>query len=414
MADFLLENGEHEDHASLLGRYLERAERFICIVAFAKMSGLKLIHKALEARVAGGMSATFVIGIDFFQSEPKLLRKLLHLRTSASKVGGEVKVYMGCDASPHTMHPKVYWIKGGKEEVLIVGSANMTFGGFSDNHEISAALSGAGRKWRRRLEDWVGERITSGDVVEATPALINAYEKRRNIYSAAMKAAEWRARRSMELPAGQTIILSDLLAEMRADDGPEGFAAQVKQRRSSHREAVALLAGLADDPDLKPRDFLPRYEEQIAQWHSGGLHRGKTALAKKAPLYQAALRAVAAERTQDPAALFDLLKSYFDKIPRAGINVLTEILHTRDPKQFPVMNQNSVAGMGLANFAGYPHAPAKTNVNGECYRSFAADAAALRQSLGLHDFTELDVLFNFAYWNPPKAHDVDEAQKALR
>ena len=61
-------------------------------------------------------------------------------------------------------------------------------------------------------------------------------------------------------------------------------------------------------------------------------------------LYQTALRAIVAETSQDPTKRFDLLKGYFDKIPRAGTNVLTEMLHTRDPKRFPVINQNSVAG----------------------------------------------------------------------
>lgn len=409
MTDFLLENSEEEDHASLIGHHLEDAKRFICIVAFARWSGMTLIHKSIVARVVVGMNATFVIGIDFFQSEPEVLRSLLRLRSAATKAGGEIKVYMGSDASRYTLHPKAYWFKGGKGEALIVGSANMTSGGFSDNHELSAALSGAGRKWQSRLESWIDDRITNGDVVEATPALIDRYEKRRNIYRAAMKAAEWRARRSMEAPPGQTIVLSDLLAEMRADDGPEGFAAQGKQRRSNYRKAVALLTGLADEPDFKPRDFLPRYEEQIKHWHSGGLHRGKTSLAKKSSLYQAALRALAAKPSQDPAELFDLLKGYFDKIPRAGTNVLTEILHTRDPKRFPVMNRNSVAGMGLANITGYPRAPAKATVDGERYGRFAAEAAALCQSLGLRDFAELDVLFNFAYWNPPEADNDDEA-----
>jgi hypothetical protein len=375
------------------------------------MSGMKLIQESLAARIDKGLSATFVIGINFFQSEPDLLRALVRLRSAAAKAGGEIRVYMGADAGACTLHPKVYWFKGGKEEALIVGSANMTSGGFSENHELSAALIGGGRKWQRRLEGWIGDRVSDGDIVEVTPTLIDSYEKQRNIYRAAMKAAEWRARRSMEASPGQTIVLNDLLIEMRADDGPEGFDAQVKNRRKSRRKAATILAELARKPDLKPRDFLPRYEEQIKHWHSGGLHRGKTSLAKKAPLYQAALRALAAAPSQNPVELFDLLKGYFDRIPRAGTNVLTEILHTRDPKRFPVMNRNSIAGMGLASINGYPRAPAKATVNGERYGRFAADAAVLRKSLGLSDFTELDVLFNFAYWNPPEANGEYEASE---
>lgn len=46
----------------------------------------------------------------------------------------------------------------------------------------------------------------------------------------------------------------------------------------------------------------------------------------------------------------------------------------------------------------YPQAPSKASVDGALYARFTANAEALRQSLGLRDLGELDVLFNFGYW----------------
>lgn len=403
----LVANSDDEDHGGLLNRHLAKAKRFVCLVAFARTSGFDLIHDRLAAHVSKGLKATFVVGIDFFQSEPEVLRALLKFRRAAQKAGGEVHVYMGVEASPYTLHPKVYWFKGQKEDALIIGSANMTSGGFSDNHEISAELLASGPNWQSWLDRWISDRFVNGDIVEATKGVIDRYEKRRDVYRAAMKAAERRARRSMEAPPGQIISLGDLLAEMRAEDGLNGFAALVERRRRNHRRARARLADLTRQPDLKRREFLAHYEDLIQYWHSGGLQRGKTQIAKKPSQFQAALRALAAERSQDPVKLFGLLKEHFDKIPRAGTNVLTEILHTRDPKRFPVMNRNSVAGMGLANITGYPRAPAKASVDGQRYARFTTDAETLRQSLGLRDLGELDVLFNFAYWKEPQATDED-------
>jgi len=396
-----------EDHGDVLLRHFGDAAAFIGIVAFAKMSGWKLIKGVVKERVERGLRATFVIGIDFYQSDPEVLRALLRLREPAKKAGGEVKVYMGREAGRYTLHPKSYWFKGREREALLLGSANMTSGGFADNHELSVELSDSGPGWQTWFTRWISERISNEDIVEATGPLINRYESRRNIYRAAMKAAERRANRSMGEPPGQIISLADLLSEMRANVGPEGFAALVKQRRRNHRMARTLLAGLARQPGLNRQKFLTHYEELIGHWHSGGLQRGKTTIAKKAPKFQAAIRALAAERSDDPATLFNLLKAHFDKVPRAGINVLTEILHTRDPKRFPVMNRNSVAGMGLANIARYPRAPAKTTVDGECYARFTADAEGLRQRLQLRDLAELDVLFNFAYWKPDEDTEED-------
>lgn len=403
----LVENGEDEDHGDVLHRLFGDAAAFIGIVAFAKVSGWKLIQGVVKERVAKGLNATFVIGIDFYQSDPEVLRSLLRLRESAKRAGGEVKVYMGREAGRYTLHPKAYWFKSRKREVLVLGSANMTSGGFADNHELSVELSGAGPGWQTWLKGWISERISKADIVEATGPLIDRYESRRDIYRAAMKAAERRAKRSMAEPPGQIVSLADLLGEMRANDGPEGFAALVKQRRRNHSVARTLLAGLARQPRLNRHKFLAHYEELIGHWHSGGLQRGKTTIAKKAPKFQAAIKALTAERSDDPATLFNLLKTHFDKVPRAGTNVLTEILHNRDPKRFPVMNRNSVAGMGLANIAGYPRAPAKTTVDGECYARFTADAEALRQRLQLRDLAELDVLFNFAYWKTDEDSEED-------
>ena len=80
------------------------------------------------------------------------------------------------------------------------------------------------------------------------------------------------------------------------------------------------------------------------------------------------------------------------------VNVITEILHTFDNKKFAVMNQNSVFGMSLANY-NFPEKPSKTSVNAEMYEDFCTKAEAICKYLGLDNFTELDALFNYAYWD---------------
>ena len=401
----LVENGEDEDHIGLLEKHLLKATTFICIVAFAKWSGWEMIQGVLAERVRRGLRATFVIGIDFYQSDPAVLRALLKLRRIAKKAGGTVEVYMGREASRYTLHPKLYWSKDPDGQALLVGSANMTSGGFSDNHELSALLTGTGADWEEWLKHWIDDRIADEDIVEAAEPLIDRYEKKRDVFRAAMKIAERRARRSMQAPAGQTIVLADLLREMRAADGEERFEVKVKRRRRDHRAARAAVAEFLNHPDLSTRRFLPAYQSSIRYWHSGGLQRGKTTIARKPVRFQNAVRALADERTEDPAVLFDLIRKHFDKIPSAGTNVLTELLHTRDPKRYPVMNRNSVAGMRLANITGFPELPTKALVDGAMYARFASDADKLRDALGLRDLAELDVLFNYAYWKPDEEEE---------
>ncbi|MCD2323470.1 phospholipase D family protein [Sphingomonas sp. IC-56] len=392
----LLENGSEEGHLEEIDRRLAHATHVICIVAFAKYTGWGFIKNALRERAAKGLKATFVIGLNFYQSEPVVLRGIRRLQSTANANGGEIKLYIS-EQSGATLHPKVYWIKGRSGQTLIVGSANMTWGGLSGNHELSALLTGSAAKQEAWLRRWIDARIKAHDIVEATEELIKAYERRRDIHQAAMKIAERKASRAMEAKPGDPVTLAALLVEMRADKGSEGFDASTKRRRENLLKARGQLEVLTRKPDLKRRGFLDAYEELIGYWHSSGMARGKTTVAKKPAQFQAALRALVAEQSDDPALLFDLLKAHFAKIPRAGTNVLTEILHVRDPARFPVMNQNSVKGMGLANITDYPRLPKKATVDGARYARFAAHAEALRNSLDLVDLSELDALFNYAY-----------------
>ncbi len=62
------------------------------------------------------------------------------------------------------------------------------------------------------------------------------------------------------------------------------------------------------------------------------------------------------------------------------------------------MNGNSVSGMRLAHVVDYPDPLTKKTVNGATYARFCADAERIRADLGLENFSELDAVFNYAYW----------------
>lgn len=136
----------------------------------------------------------------------------------------------------------------------------------------------------------------------------------------------------------------------------------------------------------------------IALFHSGGLHRAKSRLASHADGFLEAVAAVVNAPRLSPHDAYDLLLTYFMEVTGAGVNLLTEILHTLDNKRFAVMNQNAVSGMALANLRAYPPHPTKQSVDAKCYAEYCQQADTVRKALGLADFTELDALFNYAYW----------------
>jgi hypothetical protein len=148
---------------------------------------------------------------------------------------------------------------------------------------------------------------------------------------------------------------------------------------------------------LDAEAFLKRYEQLIEMFHSGGLQRGKKFIAQNADKFQAALVAILQSDQPTAAGAYQLLLDCFRDIPRAGVNLLTEILLTLDSKRFAVMNKNAVSGLGLANINDFPAKPSKSNVSAETYSQYCQKAAQVRNELGLSDFAELDALFNYAY-----------------
>lgn len=389
---------DNDHHARTLIDHLTFATRFTCVVAFARESGFAMISDVVRERIAAGMSATFVVGVDFYQTEPALILDLMKLGKTAANPN-DVKVYMGAENAICTMHPKVYVFGGADATTAIVGSANMTQGGLAGNWELSALIQGRDVDWESDLSKWIQDRVEDGEIVEADAATVERYKIRRDIYLAHMKMAEKRARRAADSPRGNLDTLRVILATMRADQSKDGFYVQVAQRAAALRKSPVILKRIAELRTSSPTSFLTIYEELLfGAWHSGGLHRGKRTVASKPIIFRDALRALNISRSSDPRVLYDLILKYIDQVPRAGINVITEILHSRDFTRFPVMNGNSVSGMRLAHIVDYPDPLTKKTVDGKTYARFCADAERIRADLGLENFSELDALFNYAYW----------------
>lgn len=194
-------------------------------------------------------------------------------------------------------------------------------------------------------------------------------------------------------------LLRDILEAMRQDKTEHGFESHKVLRRENRRKAAAAIAKLASSRPLSPNRFLAQYEHLLEFFHSGGLARGKTTIAQHSAAFQAALAEIVAADRRDVGAAYSLLLEHFQEIPRADVNVITEILHALSNKRFAVMNRNAVSGMRLANIYEFPTRPLKSSVTPDRYTRFCEAADQVRQELGLANFTELDALFNYAYWD---------------
>ncbi|MGO7175356.1 phospholipase D-like domain-containing protein [Rhizobium ruizarguesonis] len=389
----LLWNDDDIHHQSIISDLLVTAKEFLCIVAFAKVSTFPDLQKTLRGRLSKGMKATFVIGTDFYQSDPELLDKLRKLTP-----GRNIRVYMGdFEANLPTFHPKVYVFRRGADTSVIVGSANLTSGGLRKNHELSILLRGSQAYIADEIEEWVDTLIADREIIPVTPEALAKYRRAFDINKVEQQIARKRIRAEIARPTGGLEAIRHLLAQIRSDKSEAGFDALVAKRRKDREVGLALLRTLAKPQAMSDERFLTQYIQLFETFHSGGHRRGQSRVARNHEQFREGLR-VLLQSTGGPKQTLETAYEVFEDVDRTGTNLITEILHLLDHDRFAVLNKNSVAGLTLCGFSGYPRAPNRKIVDPSKYERFCSDASQVQNELGLANLSELDTVFNAQYW----------------
>lgn len=405
-------------HADQVNSFLANAVRFECFVAFANENGLDLFwDQLIEELDKGELTCRFVVGFDFYHTDPNFLYEVQDL---VNDYPDQVEFYVSGEESKLTFHPKIYYFGYSDNTYrVIAGSANLTQGGLSLNHEVSLAYE-SGSRVPSKHAGHLGEDLISlfdhllenDEIEEATPEALDEYARCHQFYALHRKVAENRARRSCAetRPVSGAPYLAELeavLELMRANKETNGFAVQAKRRATSIITARQHLDNIAHDPALTKAQFLSEYQGLVGKksgpppaWHSGGLNRRRATVANSFAKMQAALLNLEAKLTPttSPIAAYSILSGWLHSAAHVGPNVMSEILHTFDNKRFAILNQNSVSGMHMAGFLRFPLRTSKTNVTAAMYEEFCEKAELVRAGLGLKDLSELDAVFNYAYW----------------
>jgi HKD family nuclease len=270
----LLLNDDQRHHGHAIAQLLRGAKRLDCVVAFAKTSGLGLILKELVKALKAGLEARFAIGLDFYLTEPELLRSLL-------KLSGNHRLKLYISRSSCTFHPKIYALSYGKGGTVLIGSANLTSGGLQNNYEASARIDEPNDALTQAVRGFIDDLIEQEELVQATKEDIDEYQRLHRLHEVLHNLNAKRFDRAKPRTGMHMEILHDILQEMKNDTSEDGFQSH-KIRRSKNREAAAgKIKALARMTKLKASTFRTRYEQLIQQFHSGGLHRGKDKIAKK-------------------------------------------------------------------------------------------------------------------------------------
>ncbi|MBT9594908.1 MAG: NgoFVII family restriction endonuclease [Vitreoscilla sp.] len=387
----LLLNEPTRTHKQPLVAAIEASRAMEWLVAYMTAGGLRELEQDLTASLKGGASVRIAVGLDEAVTEPQALRILHRL----ARRHPTLQVYAAAEQTK-TFHFKVYAFQNQEGSEVVVGSANMTRPGLIENHEASVHLMHPGREFFDRISRHFDMLVEDKTLQELTEPLIDQYAERYEAYRLARHLSKHRARAASE-ESGRMAQLKEVLAIMSADRTQHGFDHQRKLRRSGRQAAVRQIELLATSKETSHATFLASYEALLDGFHSGGLHRGKTTIAKHRAEFRQAMRVALTLAKKSPSEAFEILAKRCSSIRSAGINVITEVLHAINPRKFAVMNQNSVAGIRIGHPNLFPAHPSKSSVSPNSYALFCAHAERARSSLGLADFGELDAVFNYAY-----------------
>lgn len=244
----LLLNGEKRDHGQVIAGLLKKAERLECMAAFAKTSAFQGVLEALQASLAHGLEARFAIGLDFYLTEPALLRKLMEM-------GKKHTLELYLSASSETFHPKIYALRHIRGCSVLIGSANLTAGGLCDNYEASALVDDPEGALTASITQHFNELNADGTLVRATKLRIDDYARDYVIHDACRKVAR-RCAANVNHADGISIeVLRDILELMKSDSSSNGFKSQQTLRGRNLRKAQRKLGELASLSGAGRRGF---------------------------------------------------------------------------------------------------------------------------------------------------------------
>jgi HKD family nuclease len=152
-----------------LARRLSESSLIRLATAFARPSGWNLISDSIAACKG---QVHILAGLHFFQTEPKLLRTWLKKSYQSDKFA--CRVVTKTKGTRWTFHPKVLIVSGTKGgDFAVVGSGNLSAGGFRDNVECS--LFTDDQELVSDLSVWF-EEVSKAFAVKLEEPVIRRYE----------------------------------------------------------------------------------------------------------------------------------------------------------------------------------------------------------------------------------------------
>ena len=380
---------------------LKNADEIYICVAFLKSSGLDILLPMLVNSVREQRPVSIFVGTDFFLTEPRALWSLFKLTKDRRKF----KFFL-LEQSRDTFHPKIYLTFHADMATAIVGSSNLTKGGLVDNIEAATYIqTDRNDSYISEILDYLKSIEKDSRTQGVDPLLISQYERQFDIYRKRITKAEKEAKKEIAgLFKLNTSLLKKYLSEYREDKEQQ---TNWRKRISDYREAANVLNGMNPRHINSRAEFLGDYEKLVGKkgqrglWHSGSIFRMKNRVASHYRRFLQMLLGLKRNIGSTPRKAFEIAKSHYDNIEGLGGNVVTEILNTYSPEDYPILNKNPLSSLKKLGLTSFPN---QQSFRPETYEQYANLMSEIAKLCGFENLSRLDHFMNYVYWKYVKGN----------
>ena len=365
---------------------LRTASSIWVVSAFVHKSGWSMIREDI-LRSTG--EVTLISGLNFCQTEPAVLRDWLS--NAFTRKGTHAYLYIGRE----TFHPKVFVIQGRRESFALVGSGNLSAGGLRDNVECFVYVHKPKAikqivSWLKGIVDTPNRCIplSLNDIIAYEPRWKRASRARKDLYKQASEATK------------NIVAVRQAQMEHRMQAVLEAKTYFCSRDFNWHRDQTKAAKNILSLLHHPRYDFSREEWSQFYDiWEMGHLIPiNKYRVYNHKSKLQNALRLLARPETavaQRIDAVLDPTKQ--THLSYLGINAVSKILSSIEPKKWPVWNnpvKRAVDAFGYKSPRGA--------TPGQKYAAFAELMTQFMRDTKAPDMLALDCFF---FWKDCKSQD---------
>jgi HKD family nuclease len=322
---------DNKNHLPLLKDLIKNSKEVFIAVAFLKQTGLSLLQDSLKQAVKSKNKIVIIVGRDFCISEPKALKKIFTLFKKTPDC--ELRL---AKLTEKNFHPKMYLFRNNNVCEVLVGSANMTWGGICDNWECSLhhTCKPNDDVWRASEQYFIKLLDNS---IKASIEELDRYQKKYD------------KKPRFDITNENNQQLSDFIDFRKLDTFVNLFErSSFKSRKESYdiaKEKLKEIQRSTSTECLKILNILIHQNEGNPRlWGSNRLYRHKPDLSTSLSSpeifrkFKSLITYILNSQHRTPQQVFKKGNKIIEGIPGLGVNFLTEIMITCDYDRFPILN----------------------------------------------------------------------------